>query len=352
MRFVSLWLKSLLVPSTFSLFSQIIYVVSAPIFLLMGVGFLLQKRLGFDIRTLTRLNFWVFVPAFLFVRVLESQLSSHDIALVVGHFLILGAVLFALTWQIARLIGAEKGLQRAMTSSVIFYNAGNYGVPAAQLAFGAAGLAIQSIVMMMQNTTNFTIGLGLHAGAKMGSRKRDTLRAIWRLPMLQTLSVALLWRFSGWPLPLPLNTAVHYLSDGLVPIALITLGAQMATLKSFRLDLPIALTLFLRLIIAPILAFGLALNANVAQLDAIVGCGREFSGRCQFGAARHRIRQRTGLFERRRLLFDAVFNRHRFRHNFPDAATVIKVSGLQLPLGLHRPNCSCLATKLQVRARR
>ncbi len=241
-----------------ALFAQIIYVVIAPIFLLMGVGFLVQKRLGFDIRTLTRLNFWVFVPAFLFVRVLESSLSTHDIALVVLHFMISGAILFALTWQIARLIGASKGLQRAMTSSVIFYNAGNYGVPAAQLAFGAAGVAIESIIMMMQNTTNFTIGLGLHAGAKSGVGKRDTLRAVWRLPMLQTLTVALLWRWSGQPLPLPLQTAVHYLSDGLVPIALITLGAQMATLKSFRLDLPIGLTLVLRLIVAPFLAFGLA----------------------------------------------------------------------------------------------
>jgi predicted permease len=246
------------VPSAFSLFSQIVYVIIAPIFLLMGVGFIVQKRLGFDIRTLTRLNFWLFVPAFLFVRVLESSLSSRDIALVVLHFMILGAILFALTWQVARLIGAHKGLQRAMTSAVIFYNAGNYGVPAAQLAFGAAGIGVQAIVMMLQNTTNFTIGLGLHAGAKSGVGKRDTLRAIWRLPMLQTLIVALLWRWSGQPIPHPLLTAVHYLSDGLVPIALVTLGAQMATLKSFRLDLPIVVTLVLRLIIAPLLAFGLA----------------------------------------------------------------------------------------------
>ncbi len=254
----SLRLQSLLVFSAFSLFSQIVWVVIAPIFLLLGLGFGVQKRLGFDIKTLTRLNFWVFVPAFLWVRVLESRLSSHSIVLVVAHFLILGVVLFVLTWNVARFIGADRGLQRAMTSSVLFYNAGNYGVPAAQLAFGAAGLSIQAIVMMLQNTTNFTVGLGLHAGAKHSSRKRETLIAIWKLPMLQTLALALLWRFSGWPVPTPFNTAVHYLSDGLVPIALVTLGAQLATLKSFKLDLPIAVTLVLRLVLAPILAFGLA----------------------------------------------------------------------------------------------
>ena len=238
----------------------------------MSLGFIVQKKLGFEIRTLTRLNFWVFVPAFLFVRVLESKLSTHDIALVVAHFCILGGVLWFLTWQTARLLGADKGLQRAMTSSVIFYNAGNYGIPAAQLAFGAPGLAIQAIVMMLQNTTNFTLGLGLHAGAKVGAKRRDTLRAIWKLPMLQTLFLAIVWRATGWPIPLPINTSLHYLSNGLVPIALVTLGAQMATLRSFKLNAPIVVTLVLRLVVAPILAFGLArlMNISVALTQSLV----------------------------------------------------------------------------------
>ncbi len=224
----------------------------------MGVGYGVQKRLGFDIRTLTRLNFWIFVPAFLFVYIVESKLSAHDIALIVAHFLTLGAILWVPTWQIASLLGASNGLKRAMTNSVIFYNAGNYGVPAAQLAFGAAGVAIQAMVMMLQNTTTFTIGLGMHAGSKTGSTHRETLGAIWKLPMLQTLFVAFAWRATGWTLPLPVNTALHYLSDGLVPIALVTLGAQMALLKSFRVDAPIVWTLLLRLIVSPILGFFLA----------------------------------------------------------------------------------------------
>jgi predicted permease len=50
------------------LFFSIAYNVVLPIFLLMAPGFIIQRRLGFVIPSLTRLNFWIFVPAFLFVR--------------------------------------------------------------------------------------------------------------------------------------------------------------------------------------------------------------------------------------------------------------------------------------------
>ena len=252
--------------SSFSLLLQIIYIVIAPIFLMMGVGFLVQKKLGFDLRSLTRLNFWIFVPAFLFVHIVESKLSSRDLGLVLAHFSICFVMLFALTWQVARVLDASSGIQRAMTSAVLFPNGGNYGVPAAHLAFGAAGVSVQAMMVMLINTTNFTIGLGLNAGGKTGESKRDnvrhTARAALRLPMIYTLVVALVWRATAWPIPQPINTSLHYLSDALVPIALVTLGAQLATLKTFRFsrakNIAMGTTLFLRHMVAPVLAYALA----------------------------------------------------------------------------------------------
>lgn len=246
---------------------QIFWQVIAPIFVLMGVGFVVQKRLGFDIKSLTRLNFWIFIPAFLFVRVVESKLSAHDLLSIVAHFSLVFLVLGAVTWWSATLIGAQDRLRRAMVSAVLFYNAGNFGVPAAQLAFGGAGDSIQAIVMMMQNTTNFTIGLALHAGGREGSDWRESAREMLRLPMIHTLILAIAWRATGWTLPFPIDKAVHYTADGLVPLALITLGAQMATLKSYRFHREMALSLFLRLVLAPLLAL---LFVRLMHLDGVL----------------------------------------------------------------------------------
>ena len=53
----------------------------------------------------------------------------------------------------------------------MFYNSGNYGIPAAQLAFAphaAFATAVQAIVIMLQNISNFTIGIVLQAGGREG----------------------------------------------------------------------------------------------------------------------------------------------------------------------------------------
>jgi predicted permease len=244
---------------------EIAWRVIAPIFLMMGVGWAVQKYIGLDIKSLTRLNFWVFVPALLFVKIVESTLSAPDLLVIGGHFVLLFGTMFALAWYGAKLIGAGDRMRRALTASVLFYNSGNYGLPVAQLAFASNpvalqfAVAVQALVIMLQNITNFTIGLTLHAGGREGSSRRETLGAVFKLPMIYTLIAAWLWRgisgSTGWTMPMPLNEALHFLAEGLVPIALVTLGAQMATIESHRLSREMIFSLVLRLAIGPLLGW-------------------------------------------------------------------------------------------------
>jgi predicted permease len=244
---------------------EIAWRVIAPIFLMMGTGWAVQKYFGMDIKSLTRLNFWIFVPALLFVKIVESKISAPDLLIIVLHFVLLFASMFVLSWYSARAIGAGQRLQRALTASTLFYNSGNYGLPVAQLAFAASpvalqfAVAVQAIVMMLQNVTNFSIGLALHAGGREGTSRRETWTAMWKLPMIYTLIAAWIWRWvsgsTGWKLPLPLDQALHFFADGLVPIALVTLGAQMATIRSHRISAAMCLSLVLRLAVGPLLSF-------------------------------------------------------------------------------------------------
>jgi predicted permease len=235
---------------------KISYEIILPIFLLIGLGYLVQKRIGFDLRSLTRLNFWIFVPSFLFVRIYSSTLSGDQLLKIFSHFALLFSAQFAIGWYLAPLFGAGDRLRRAMTASILFYNSGNYGIPAARLAFPSGiGEQVQAITIMFQNISNFTIGLALHAGGREGGNWKKTLQAVFHLPMIYTLCAA--WIFRGFhiPLPDPVHHALDWLADGLVPIALVTLGAQMASLKSHQLGFPLLAALFLRLCIGPVLGF-------------------------------------------------------------------------------------------------
>jgi predicted permease len=232
---------------------KIAWEVITPIFLMIGVGYAVQRGIGLDTKSLVRLNFWIFVPALLFVNIVHSNLSAAELFKIAIHFAILFVSMFALAWYSAKLIGAGDRLRRALTASVLFYNSGNYGLPVAQLAFPTTGIAVQAIIIMFQNITNFTVGLALHAGGREGGSRRQTLAAILKLPMVYVLIAAWSWRYTGWVLPVPLDTSLNMLAAGTVPIALIALGAQMATLRSHRWSRALSLSLVLRLCIGPML---------------------------------------------------------------------------------------------------
>ena len=236
---------------------------------MIGLGYLIQKRAGLDLPTLTRLNFYVFVPAFLFVNIYESKLSPAELGWIALHFALFFPLMGLLAWGLAHAFGLGERMKRALTASVIFYNSGNYGIPVAQLAFGGAALPlqVQAAMVMLQNISTFTVGVFIMAGGR-GARRRDTLREVFKLPMIYMLILAGLMRYFGWaPLP-PINTALHFLSAALVPVAVVTLGAQMAGLKAPPFGRDLALSLTLRLVAAPILGFVLVWALGIKGLLA------------------------------------------------------------------------------------
>ena len=234
---------------------------------MIGLGYLVQKRAGLDLPTLTRLNFYVFVPAFLFVNIYESKLTLAQLSLIGLHFALFFSVISVLAWSVASLFGFGDRMKRALTASVIFYNSGNYGIPVAQLAFSGATLPlqVQAAMVMLQNIATFTVGVFILAGGR-GARRRDTLLEIFKLPMIYVLALAEIMRYFGLAPLAPVNTALHFLSGALVPVAVVTLGAQMAGLKVPRFGRALSLSLGLRLIIAPIIGFALVWALGIKGL--------------------------------------------------------------------------------------
>ncbi|HAQ99900.1 MAG TPA: hypothetical protein DCR61_11155, partial [Verrucomicrobiales bacterium] len=51
--------------------------VCLPIVVLFGTGWALDRKFKFDLQTLVRLNIYLFVPAFIFVKVTEAQLDGR-----------------------------------------------------------------------------------------------------------------------------------------------------------------------------------------------------------------------------------------------------------------------------------
>ena len=246
----------------------ILFDILAPILILVALGALMRRKFDVDIPTLTKLNIYLFVPAFIFHVVAHGRLSWAEMG---GVMLITAVNVVALglvVWGVGRLLRVSRKTLAAIALAVMFYNSGNYGLPLAALAFpgvggvhGASatgardGAAVQAFVVFAMNILTFTVGLGIAVSAGAGHWS-DGVKKFFRLPMLPVIVAALVarWWIRGAPgrhLPIAIEKPAEYLADGLIPLALITLGAQLADNPRWPRWRPVGMVLLLRLVYGP-----------------------------------------------------------------------------------------------------
>lgn len=244
---------------------QIVYQNIVPVLLIISAGLWLGKKYPIDVRTLSRLNVQVFVPAFVFVGfyTVDLQSTAGVTAVYALSFFVVMLILAAL---VANLGGLPPGRRAAFANAVSFYNAGNIGIPLITLVFSSElyrvdgeavylslALGAQVIVMVVQNLTTNTLGFVFAGRAHMnGPQLRQKILS---LPTIYALPAALIMR----QLPVtvegtPIWMALEYARGALVPIALITLGAQMAKSRIRLRSLDVLAACGLRLLAGPVVA--------------------------------------------------------------------------------------------------
>jgi hypothetical protein len=173
----------------------------------------------------------------------------------------------------------DPPLRGAFVNSAILYNSANFSIPVMALAFAADqaaqnyAVAVQVVVALCQGLAAYTVGAVIAAAGSGGIA--SAMKKALRLPFVYALAVALLMKRFGigadevrrvsllWE-------ALVLLTGAYVPIALLTLGAQMARVRVVRAPADLALAVALRLIGGPLLGWGLVLLLGLEGLLAQV----------------------------------------------------------------------------------
>jgi len=278
---------------------HVFYTIVMPVLLVAAVGYVLQRRLGLDMPTLTRLNFYFVIPCLVFVSLLTSRITPGRAFTVVLFNLAATAAMAALTYFLAVVRKVPPDQRSAMLMTTIFHNSGNYGLPLQRLAFRGTRFAeqaepLQIFVMLTQNFTGFTIGILLAASGKAGTRWKEKLAQIAKFPPLYALAAGLITiqirnalgqsaaAEAGRALS-PFWEVLTYIKSAFYAVALCTLGAQLATIRRGGNRYPVRLSVVLRLLIGPaiglamIYAFGL--RGFLAQL-LLISCATPTAVNC------------------------------------------------------------------------
>ncbi|MEC0232413.1 MULTISPECIES: AEC family transporter [Paenibacillus] len=239
-----------------------------PISIMIAIGVAMYRAFKIDIKTLSKLNFYVFSPALVFVKLYESEMNLHVLMQVLLFFVLFFSLLFAVIEIYIRLKKMHRGMRIAMRNSVIFYNSANYALPLNQTVFGgnAYTLSVQIVIMIMQTLIPNTYGIYTLNAHK--SSWKATLKTILSLPVIYAIPVALLLRYFHLPVPSPIHIPLDYISNAFMATALLTLGVQLGGMKwEFHFS-NVLVSNILRLAVGPLLGFLVVWMLGIEGLTA------------------------------------------------------------------------------------
>jgi len=252
-------------------FFRIVSEIILPIFVLVGAGVAVERRFRLDVNTISKLTFYVFIPALLFTALTESRLEFDKLAVVAAFQVALILVMLAVSAVAAKAMRLSGALYSAFLLAGVFCNSANFGIPLVQLAFPenpGTAVSYQAITIMVQNLLTFSLGLVI-VNQGRGSMA-ESLRHTLRFPFLYVVVAALVLKYYDVPVMdwTWFWSPVKFAGDGLVAIALLTLGIQIAkTPKTAHVRALTAANL-VRLVAAPAAAFGLVwLSSRIGLLD-------------------------------------------------------------------------------------
>lgn len=239
-----------------------------PIFIMMFIGYILQKKFDLNLNTLAKLNIYLLVPGFIFVKLYSTEFSGKLFFYIIIFFITYLLLLFWIAQIIAKIQGVDKAKGTTLTNSVMFFNSGNYGVPVNDLVFKGDPLAmsVQVIVLTLQNVFTFTYGIFSLQTLQVGKLK--ALLGYFRMPIIYALLAGILLNYYNVSIPEFIWIPVNYIADAMIAIALVMLGAQIARIK-FNFEWSSSFFyILLRLIIGPIIAL---IIIKVMNIEGIIG---------------------------------------------------------------------------------
>ncbi|BAE51091.1 AEC family transporter [Paramagnetospirillum magneticum] len=224
-----------------------------PLYLLMGIGFLLGRFCEVKGQDLGRLALFVLSPAVVFKGFVTADLK--------GALLVLPFAVFGLCSLVALLTAPvagglwKDGRERIAAFTSGTGNTGFFGIPACLALVGPDSLPY--VVMVSFGATAYENSVGFYTVARAEASVTGAILRVLKYPGLHACWLGAALNLTGTRVPIPAMQAVDLLSGGFVPVGMMIVGLGLAQVRSLRIDLGFtAFTFALKFALWPMLALG------------------------------------------------------------------------------------------------
>ncbi len=211
-----------------------------------GLGYLLDRLLALDVRTLSRVTFYLLSPCLAFSSLSSTQLQGQALLHIAGIAALMVFLLWPIASWVARIMGLRGTDKSAFLLTILFVNSGNYGLPLNLFAFGEPGLAL-AIIFFATNSL-LTNTLGVYIAARGHADSRAALRKVFQVPIGYAVLAGLFMNVAGLQAPEPVARATNLLGQAAVPVMLLVLGMQLGRASVASQWKPVAAATALRLV--------------------------------------------------------------------------------------------------------
>ena len=234
----------------------ILWKVILPVFIIIALGYLLERRLSLDVRPISRVTFYALGPCLVFSSTATSSVSGTDIWKIVSFALLTTLAMGLLSWAVARALRFSRAMESAFLLTTLFINAGNYGLPVNLFAFGQDGLERAAIFFTVGAL--LTSSVGVYLASRGQASGLDALRNVFKVPIVYGALAGFVVNLAAITVPEPVAKAVDLVGGASVPLMLLLVGVQLAKTSSAGELKVIGLATFVRLVAAPAVALVLA----------------------------------------------------------------------------------------------
>ncbi|PGL71411.1 AEC family transporter [Bacillus sp. AFS055030] len=230
--------------------------VMLPLFFYVLLGYFFNRFFKLNLRTLTTLLVYLFLPVAVFMKIYDSPLSGKVAGIVLFYLVIQFVLMSIISTLICRWRGIEKSMQGNFTNSIALNNSGNLGLPVNALVFknDPFALSIGVLIVLFQNIMTFTVGV---YNAEASVKMKEAIIKMLKLPIIYSVAIGFILQLSHVKLNHEVVTILNPITESFAPFALLTLGAQLAESGKEISWNNLAISNFLRLIGGPIIAFAL-----------------------------------------------------------------------------------------------
>ncbi len=221
-----------------------------PVVLLICIGLLAARAQWLrpdSVKDMSTLLFMVLTPALMFRTMSKVDIVHLDLTPIAAYFSAVLLLYGAVTWW-----GGATRRAAAMAISATFGNTVAIGIPVVSLAYGEAALvtlftivAVHALILLTLTTVMFewatrreALGVADAAGPPSAMTDRPwaanvlaSIRGGILNPATTPTLLGLLSAQTGWPLPDVLDNTLKLLAAAMGPVALMLVGAALATAK-------------------------------------------------------------------------------------------------------------------------